>query len=343
MQSPHRLPASAPAELTEQELLTCVAAAVRAPSIHNTQPWQFLIFDGGVEVHADPARRLPAVDPQGRALHISLGAAVLNLRLAMACTGRRTDVRLLPDPGDPRHVATVRAAGPLRPTLDEIDLCQAIEHRHSNRRPFSDVAPPAHDLSALVAAAAAENAVLYFADPALRDALLSLARTVDVRHRKDPMYRAELRDWTTDDPYRDDGIPLTAIGPWSRDGSMPIRELAPDREIPGRGTERFEREPTVAVLSVHGGDDVLHWLRAGQALQRVLLEASRRGLAASLFTQPLEDHGMRELLRDPAHDSSVQAVLRVGYGEPMPPSPRRPLDDVVTRTRPVPLRPPHTR
>ena len=95
--------------LSEKDVLACVEAAVRAPSIHNTQPWLFLPEGDRIEVHADPSRRLPAVDPQGRALHLSLGAAVLNLCLAVAAAGRRPFLDLTPSPRDERHVATVTA------------------------------------------------------------------------------------------------------------------------------------------------------------------------------------------------------------------------------------------
>ncbi|MGH3390680.1 MAG: Acg family FMN-binding oxidoreductase [Actinomadura sp.] len=324
--------------LSEQEVLTAVEAAIRAPSIHNTQPWLFLPSAEGIEVFADLSRRLAAIDPRGRAMHISLGAAVLNLRIALAYGGHIEQTRLLPDPDDPRHVATVRAVGYLSAGLDERELFVAIGRRRSNRGPFDDISPPGPDLDRLSGAADLEGATLHVADPADRDALLSLARTAEARRQRDSAYRAELIAWTTDDPYREDGVPLDAVGPWSEREAMPIRDFAPEREIPGRREVRFELEPVVGTLSVRGGDEPEQWLRAGQALQRVLLEATRCGLATSLFSQPLEDSELRDLLRDDEQCTSVQVVLRVGYAPPAPASPRRPPEEVIVR--PVPLRPP---
>lgn len=63
---------------TLQEL---VSAAVAAPSIHNTQPWRFRLDPDALTLEIRAARRrgLRHVDPAGRALHLSVGCAVLNL------------------------------------------------------------------------------------------------------------------------------------------------------------------------------------------------------------------------------------------------------------------------
>ena len=107
-------PGTLPAQLSWQAMADLVAAAVMAPSMHNSQPWRFRIGPASqtIEVCADPARMLRSGDPDGRALHIACGAALLNLRLAAAVAGRQPVVRLLPDPGQPLLLATVRLAGP---------------------------------------------------------------------------------------------------------------------------------------------------------------------------------------------------------------------------------------
>lgn len=177
-------------------------------------------------------------------------------------------------------------------------------------------------------AARAEGAMFHVADAAERDALLSLARTADAGRRGDRAYRDELRRWTTDDPYRDDGVAVEAVGPWSRGGALPLRDFAADREIPGRRTEAFEREPTLVTLATLA-DTPMDWLVGGQALQCVWLEATRMGLASSLFAQPLEDPRLREFLR--GREGVVQAVFRLGYGPPVPASRRRPAEDVIVQ------------
>lgn len=98
--------------LTAELASLLVEAATAAPSFRNSQPWWFLVRpdDAVIELHADPAQLPPRTDPDGRAAHISCGAALFNLRLAVTCAKAEPVTRLLPDPVDPRLLATVRLA-----------------------------------------------------------------------------------------------------------------------------------------------------------------------------------------------------------------------------------------
>ncbi|MFC4536867.1 Acg family FMN-binding oxidoreductase [Sphaerisporangium dianthi] len=307
----------------ERAVRAWLQAATWAPSIHNTQPWLFRVTADAVEVHADMTRRLPAIDASGRAMHLSLGAATANLRVAMRHSGHAATVALLPDPSHPLHVASVRPDGD-RPADDaDRELYAAIARRRSNRGPFDGRVPPAADLAALQAAALAEGATLEFADDVQRRTLLDVARTSDGRMTENTAYRDELRRWTTDDPYRDDGVSIEAVGPRSAHATLPLRDFAADREIPGRLTVEFEREPTLATLWT-AADTPRDRLLAGIALQRVLLEATCRGIETCLFTQPPAD--LRRLVR--RGGPTAQAIVRLGYGKEAPRSNRRPLDEV---------------
>jgi hypothetical protein len=84
----------------------------------------------------------------------------------------------------------------------------------------------------------------------------------------------------------------------------------------------------LAVLSTPFRDRA-DWLRAGQALERVLLVATTRGIAVSPLTQPLETADAW-LVRDPQSGMEYpQMILRLGYGLPVPPAPRRLVSDVL--------------
>jgi nitroreductase len=307
-----------------------VGGAVAAPSLHNTQPWRFRVRDGGsvIELLLDPARMLPAADPGGRAAHIACGAALFNLRLVAAVDGLRADIALLPDPGRPVFLAEVRLAGAGQAAAPwERELHAAIQRRQTNREPYSTRPVPPDIGAELAAAAAAEGAVLHLLD---RDEALRvrrLAADAELCLLADPAYRAEVARWVGG--ARDsDGIPDLALGPTSPEGGQPVRRFVPGRPRPIR-YERFEEHPQLAVLSVRAGG-TRNWLAAGQALQRVWLTATIRGISCCPLTQPLETADAW-LVRDPRSGSEQpQMILRIGYGPPIPAgAPRRAVTEVI--------------
>jgi nitroreductase len=135
--------------------------------------------------------------------------------------------------------------------------------------------------------------------------------------------------WTADDGERDDGVPVSAFGSWSLMEILPLRDFAVGRPVVRR-VGRFESEPTIALLTT-AGDQLKDWVRAGMALERVLLEATAFGLATSLMTQPLDIAELRELLIARTPLAAPQAIIRLGFGPPDAPTPRRPIEEIVFR------------
>lgn len=304
-----------------------LVAATRAPSVHNTQPWRFVVTPPRVELYLDRERVLPVTDPDGREARLSCAAALLNLRVALRAQGRAAVVDLLPDPARPDLLAAVRVAGPAAATPAQRSLGDAIDRRVTNRRPFTDRPVPAPHRAALVRAAEAEGAHLAVLDtPRSVLVFADLLRRADHHQEQDPAFQAELRSWTTA-TRRADGVPEESAGP--RPAGPSLLKL---RTFPGAGTpeREFEQEPLVAVLATTG-DTVRDQLHAGQAMQRVLLTATAAGLAASFLTQPVELPGTRAALRTLLGDAlHPQTVLRIGHGHPAPRTPRRPVPAVTT-------------
>jgi nitroreductase len=303
-----------------------LAAATAAPSMHNTQPWRFAVRRDMIELRADPDRLLPVADPDGRGVLIACGAALFNLRLAAKAAGREPVIQLLPDPADPLLVATVRLAGPYQATPAERELQTAIALRHTNRAPFSGRPVPPGVLAELADAAQAEGGILHVLDHEETARVLYLVRDAERAWLADHAYRAELARWAGGSRDRD-GMPDDVLGPRDPDRAAPVREFAPGRRSPA-GYAWFEEDPQLVVVSTrfHGR---AHLLLAGQALQRVLLTATARGVSASPLTQPFE-MGQAWLVRDPrSGKEEPQMILRIGYGLPVPSSPRRPIGEVL--------------
>jgi len=312
-------------------LRDCLAAAAAAPSIHNTQPWLFRPHGDAIDVLVDRTRQLAVLDPEGREMFVSVGAAVFNLRVAVRAHGHETSVQLTPDPDEPDLVATVSKEKPAAAPGGVTAMLDAIPRRHTNRRPFADKPVPFAIMQELTGAAAAEGAALLDVDPPLRDGVLGLTRTAETRLRAHPWYQAELAAWTTPGGVgRRDGVPREAFGPRDTGGAIPLRDFGLGQGSPS-ATVDFEREPMLILLFTDE-DTPADWLRAGAALQRVLLIATVRGLAATPLSQLLEVPRLRALLADTATGQVLQTVLRIGYPTaPARATPRRPVDDVIVR------------
>jgi nitroreductase len=308
-----------------------LAAVVAAPSIHNTQPWRLRIAGGDlVELHGDPDRLLWVADPRGRALHLSCGAALLNLRLAIRAVGGKPLVWPLPDPaGEPTLLASVQLAEGRPADSAERELFDSIWHRHTSRVPFSARRLPPAVHGALEQAASAEFTLLRLLpdDDAALVARLAADAGQELAENFD--HRVELCRWIGTEG--DDGVPAAALGSQPDHVPAPVRDLGYASPATPRPAGTYEPVPHLAVLAT-ARDEPADWLRAGQALQRVLLTATVHGVAASFLYQPMELHDMRQ-----PEDGwwpwpeCPQIIIRFGYGAPGPGTPRRPVEDILDR------------
>ena len=305
-------------------------AAGAAPSIHNTQPWRFRVSGDVIEVHGDPDRMLWVADPRGRALHLSCGAALFNLRLAIRMLGAKPLVWPLPDPdGEPTLLASVQLADGLA-TPRERELFDAIELRHTSRAPFSGHRLPEAVQIGLEQEAGFEFALLRMLAAADTATVLELTAAAERKLAANFDHRVELGQWIG--TSGDDGVPASALGSHPDRAPAPVRDLGYAVPAVGRPSASYEQQPQLAVLST-ARDEPADWLRAGQALQRVLLAATRNGVATSFLYQPIE---LRDIER-PATDwwpwpECPQIIVRFGYGPADGQAPRRDASTLVDQS-----------
>jgi hypothetical protein len=317
----------------DTEMRRAVARATLAPSVHNTQPWRYVITRGSLELYADQARRLEVLDPRGRQLRISCGCALFNARVALAAAGYDATVQRFPEPARPDFLARLTLPAKMAGWLAIGELDAAIERRRTNRRRFYDEAVPPQVVHALAEAAKAEGAELVpITRPEHRLAAARLSKEADAVELTDPAYRAELRAWTTTDPSRGDGVLVTTVphADASAEDDLPIRVF----DTSGRGWLPGETHSSMNQCLLLLGtldDGPRAWLRAGEALERVWLELTRRSYVASPLTQVIEVARTHELLRlELQLDMHPHLLLRVGRAPDTPASSRRPLQDVLT-------------
>ncbi|MEV4536653.1 nitroreductase [Asanoa sp. NPDC049518] len=313
---------------TADDLAAAAELAIRAPSMHNSQPWRFRLSNGAIEVRLDDAR-LPDIPARAWAGRVSCGAAVFNLRMALAVLGKPAVALVQPTERDAVVVARLVPDRPRPASGAERTLYAAIPRRHSNRTPFSTETVPADLRFRLREAARSEGCWLDLIIGT--SAVNALAEVVNAANRvlqRDKAYAGELARWSREE-ISQDGVSARAAGyaPEPQD-VLPMRAFGARTRPPGRD---YEPEPLVAVLGSAGDRDA-DQVTAGQALQRVLLTATDAGLSASMFSQPIEVGAARERLRSALGRHGVpQMVLRVGYGQPGYPSLRRPAASVIDR------------
>ena len=323
-----------------------VQVAARAPSLHNTQPWRFKVRPDAIELYADYSRQL-RIDPIGRELLISCGAALFGLRLAIRSLGRTPEVELFGEPAlQPaekarlRLLARVRLGAQAPMTAAERKMLEAVPHRHTHRGPFEPASLPAGLLTGLQQDATTEHAALAVID--LDHANRELAVLMAAASRDpglDLALRAEeyeIQRWTRGaSSQARDGVPAHAFpaqpaqSPGCHSpGWLPRRDFDLGR---GLGLLAAGGPPAAATaVLVTAGDGEEDWLRAGQALNRLLLHAATQWVFARLQTQPLQAGTIRALIGTRLALPGVpQMLLQFGVARTAHATGRRPAADLT--------------
>jgi hypothetical protein len=325
-------PSFGPGPLTMEEIAAyVVAAAVWAPSVHNTQPWWFRADGQEISLYADAGRQLMVADPRGREMMISCGAALFTARLALRSLGYIPGTWVLPDPARPLSVARVSWQRRADAAGFEQRLFSQVRRRRTHRGGF-DPLPLSPDLLAVLQAGAErDGAMLRIIDGEPSRAVLAAAvETAEHALRADGVYGRELAAWApAPGSARCDGVPHTAY-PARPERTLPhfaSRDFARGRHwgTALAGPSAAPRSAGVVCLLATPGDRPVDWVNAGQALQRALLTAATCGVTAALHSQPLERARLRDFIRTQLCGGAYpQLVLRLGTAIQTAVSIRRP-------------------
>lgn len=315
--------------LSQHQIDVLVEAALAAPSMHNTQPWRFEINDRAIDVYLDRTRALPAEDPDGRALMISTGAAIFNLRCAAAHLDLDSWYGAAPAADEPDLVARIIVQPTLTPDRDLVKLYPQVARRHTSREPGRPVPLSADFRGRLTQAAASDGVQLTWLDPQGVQEVLRSGTTESLHGWADHARTVERARWISLE-RGDDGIPIAALGPRPAVFPAPVRDLGAGLPGRGRSRESYETEPVLAVLS-STGDGPADRLTAGIALERVLLTATQEGAHASFLNQALEYEQSRTDVQEvTGKPGFAQMVIRFSHSTITATTPRRAVADVVT-------------
>jgi hypothetical protein len=309
--------------------------AIKAPSGHNTQPWQFKIDDQAIRILPDLHWRLPVVDPDDHALFISLGCALENL--LMAANHFRLDARVELFPAsEPEECIVVRLVP--KEGRDEDKLFPAIATRQSNRGSYDGRAIPAVDLEVLQQATQQEGVrCQMFVGSAKVEPLLDFILEGTRQQYRDKAFVRELVSWirfnrAEAQTFRD-GLYAPAIGSpaaprWL--GTL-FMTVFTNPESMAHNFSALARGSSALALFIALENDKSHWVQLGRSFQRFALTAASLGICCAHLNMPCEVVAVRKRLQEHLRlgDAQPLLLLRLGYGKPMPYSLRRPVEEVL--------------
>ncbi|GAT12236.1 Putative NAD(P)H nitroreductase Acg [Mycolicibacterium gilvum] len=306
--------------------------AVRAPSLHNSQPWRWVLHDGVLDLHADPTRIGHGSDHTGKEVLLSCGAVLDHLRVAMAAAGWDSLTERFPNPNDRDHLATVEFARAVFVTDAQRGRAAAIAHRRTDRLAFAVPASWEAFETVLRATVIGNGTHLDVLDADARSQLAHASRLTEQLRRYDASYHAELAWWTTQPPSTQ-GIPPTALVSGAESARVDVGRAFPVRGETNRRADIDRDDAKILVLSTYD-DSRDSVLVCGEVLSAVLLEATMADLGTCTLTHMIEAAASREIVRRlTRRTAEPQVLIRIGTAPPTdpppPPTPRRPLTDVL--------------
>ena len=317
-------------------LRAAVQLACRAPSLHNSQPWQWCTEGSRLHLYVDHSRILYSTDKSGREALISCGAVLDHLRIAMAAAGWTANIDRFPNPNNLNHVASFDFSQLSLVTDGDRRRAEAITRRRTDRLPYAapnnweSLEPALRDAVDAVSAGTVHLDVI--ADE-LRPELARASRLTESLREYDSYYHTEL-DWWTNHFENRDGIPSSSLISAAESDQVDVGRPFPNSPHAQRRAYMGHDQSTVLVLST-GEDTHAEALRSGEALSAVLLECTLADMATCTLTHITELWSSRNLIGNLTGRTAMQQVLiRVGrapvLGEVPPMTPRRPLGEVLT-------------
>ncbi|HWS91867.1 MAG TPA: NAD(P)H nitroreductase [Mycobacterium sp.] len=319
--------------LVEDDLIMkAVGLACRAPSLHNSQPWRWVLEARILQLFSDPTRIGRSTDSTGREVLISCGAALDHLRVVMAAVGWQANIDRFPNPNNLKHLASI-AFTPIDFVTDaELARAEAVVIRRSDRLPFA--APPQWDSfdPVLRHTVDAHVAVLDVIPDDSRPQLAVASQLSEQWRRYDSSYHAELRWWTSG-LEEFEGIPPSALPSQAEAKELDVSRQFPAREQDQPRADIAPDRSKILVVSTYD-DSRRYVLDAGEVLSTLLLECTEAGLATCTLTHMIEVSAARDIVQRLTQRSELpQLLIRVGQApqgeQPRPPTPRRPLEDVL--------------
>jgi len=328
-------------QLVTAETLTrqIVPSAILAPSAHNTQPWKFTTSSNSLDIFIDWDRHLAVSDPDLRQLYISIGCAIANAKIAGQYWNNDVDINYFPA-GEAKDKPVARLTFTPNSNDDEHDedageLFAAIEQRHTDRTNYDKKPLTEQEQTSLQANVDLDiTQVVTNRDHITKIAKLTEEGTFKTLSRKD--FKEELSHWVRNSwTHQHDGMPGYAMGipaPMSLVAPIMVR-VAPIHIQEAPKIREQTINSSAVVLFSTPTDTPTDWLKVGQQLQLIWLNATTAGLAAMPIVASIEagDQYRDQLKTITGTNKYPQSLLRIGHSSKsnLKPTPRRTLTECL--------------
>lgn len=315
------------------EVITkAIRLACRAPSLHNSQPWRWIVGETAVDLFAVSERVVRSADTSGREALISCGAALDHFRIAMAAAGWKTNADFFPNPSDRDHLASLDFTAAQYVTTAERERADTLLRRRTDRLPFRDPGDWESFEPVLRNTIDKRMATLDVLADDARPALAKASKATESLRRYDEYYHDELHWWTeASRSYR--GVPQSALVSEEERERVDINREFPAAHHSDRRPDLHADQAKVLVLSTPDGTR-LDALNCGQMLSAVLVECTMAGLATCTLTHVTEFAESRAAIQALTGSHAVpQVLVRAGLApeleERPEPTPRLPMSEVI--------------
>lgn len=296
-----------PGVIEEAVMLAC-----RAPSLHNSQPWRWVVEGAALHLWADRERVIPATDHSGRELTLSCGAVLDHLRVAMAAAGWESATERFPDPHNPDHLATLEFRSVGAVTEAQRQRADAILRRRTDRLAFGAPVDWEALESVLRQTVTSFEVMLDVVADDARQQLAEASRLTETLRRYDTSYQTELRWWTS--PFAPDTrVPQSALVSSAEADRVDVAREFPPAGGGRRGAAIDHDYSKILVLSTYHDDSAPEVLRCGEALSAVLLDCTVAGMATCTLTHMTEVGASRDIIGQlTGRSGPAQLLIRVG-------------------------------
>ena len=312
-----------------------IRAATQAPSGHNAQPWKFYIDSSSIEIAPDFSKALPVVDENHRELYISLGCAVENLCLAAKEKGYQP-TPAIQQKDDTTFSILVKLT---KKQVEPDPLFHAINTRQTNRDEYNHrmIEP---DTISMIREVDCQEGTAFYMYPRGNNTYNTLSEYIyrgNAIQMQDKAFKKELLSWIRFNKRQiretRDGLTHEVMGTPATPGFLGKlivgMFLKPDAQ---NKTDRKKLESSShLVLFATKNNTPREWIALGRTLERFLLKTTALGIANGYMNPPCEVHTLAEELREKVTENREHPtlLLRIGYAEPMPYSPRKELEHVI--------------